>query len=97
MLIFIIIERIYVISADKQVLKRSTSIIQFGLIDWAFEVWSKLLQDLKNRDNHTRSRVAQFLSYFAISDPEKRGKVKDALIQDVLTQIGSKNHPNQKE
>jgi hypothetical protein len=41
-------------------------------VDWAYEVWDKLLQDLNDRDNHTRSRAAQFLSYLAISDPEKR-------------------------
>lgn len=41
-------------------------------VDWAYEVWDKLVQDLNNRDNHTRSRAAQFLSYLAISDPEKR-------------------------
>ena len=41
-------------------------------VDWAYEVWDKLVQDLKNRDNHSRSRAAQFLSYLAISDPEKR-------------------------
>ncbi|PLR76239.1 hypothetical protein CU633_16775 [Bacillus sp. V3-13] len=41
-------------------------------VDWAYEVWDQLLQDLNNRDNHKRSRAAQFLSNLAISDPEKR-------------------------
>ena len=41
-------------------------------VDWAYDVWDELLLDLNNPDNHTRSRAAQFLSYLAISDPEKR-------------------------
>ena len=41
-------------------------------VDWAYEVWDKLLQDLNNQDNHKRSLAAQFLSHLAISDPEKR-------------------------
>lgn len=41
-------------------------------VDWAYEVWDEFLQELKDRDNHTRSRAAQFLSHLAISDPEKR-------------------------
>lgn len=40
-------------------------------VEWAYEIWDQLLQDLKNRDNHKRSRAAQFLSHLAISDPEK--------------------------
>ncbi|MGG3448517.1 hypothetical protein [Domibacillus aminovorans] len=40
-------------------------------VDWAYEVWDQLLQDLNNRDNHKRSRAAQILSNLAISDPEK--------------------------
>jgi hypothetical protein len=41
-------------------------------VDWAYEVWDEFLNDLNNRDNHKRSRAAQFLSNLAISDPEKR-------------------------
>jgi len=41
-------------------------------VDWAYEVWDEFLHDLKDRDNHKRSRAAQFLSNLAISDPEKR-------------------------
>lgn len=41
-------------------------------VDWAYEVWDQLLQDLKDRDHHKRSRAAQFLSHLAISDPDNR-------------------------
>ncbi|WP_043933207.1 hypothetical protein [Bacillus sp. EB01] len=41
-------------------------------VDWAYEVWDDLKSDLTNKDNHKRSRAAQFLSNLAISDPEKR-------------------------
>ncbi|WP_068677610.1 hypothetical protein [Oceanobacillus sp. Castelsardo] len=41
-------------------------------VEWAYEVWDQLVKDLTDRDNHKRSRAAQFLSSLAISDPEKR-------------------------
>lgn len=41
-------------------------------VDWAYEVWDQLLEWLTDRDNHRRSRSAQFLSNLALSDPEKR-------------------------
>ncbi|HZG14068.1 MAG TPA: hypothetical protein VE710_03500 [Candidatus Bathyarchaeia archaeon] len=41
-------------------------------VDWAYEVWNQLVEDLTHRDSHRRSRAAQFLSNLAISDPEKR-------------------------
>jgi hypothetical protein len=41
-------------------------------VDWAYEVWDQLLEDLKDPDNHKRSRAVQFLAHLAISDPEKR-------------------------
>lgn len=41
-------------------------------VDWAYEVWDELLTDLNHRNNHKRSRAAQFLSHLAISDPENR-------------------------
>jgi hypothetical protein len=41
-------------------------------VDWAYEVWDQLKDWLTDRDNHRRSRAAQFLSRLAISDPEKR-------------------------
>lgn len=41
-------------------------------VEWAYEVWDELLKGLKSKDNHQRSRSAQFLSSLAISDPDKR-------------------------
>lgn len=43
-----------------------------GKVDWAYEVWDQLIEDLTNRDIHKRSRAVQFLSSLAISDPEQR-------------------------
>lgn len=41
-------------------------------VDWAYEVWDQLLEDLTHKDNHQRSRAAQYLANLAKSDPEKR-------------------------
>ncbi|SFK03573.1 hypothetical protein SAMN04487936_106241 [Halobacillus dabanensis] len=41
-------------------------------VDWAYEVWDRLLEDLTHKDNHQRSRAAQYLANLAKSDPEKR-------------------------
>lgn len=41
-------------------------------VDWAYEVWDQLKSWLTDKDNHRRSRGAQFLASLAISDPEKR-------------------------
>ena len=41
-------------------------------VDWAYEVWDQLKAWLTDKDNHRRSRAAQFLASLAISDPEKR-------------------------
>ncbi len=41
-------------------------------VDWAYEAWEGLLQDLKHRDNHVRSIAGQLLSNLAKSDPQKR-------------------------
>lgn len=41
-------------------------------VDWTYDVWEQLKEDLGNRDPHRRSRAAQFLAHLAISDPEKR-------------------------
>ncbi|SDC90062.1 hypothetical protein SAMN05421663_10526 [Terribacillus halophilus] len=41
-------------------------------IDWAYEVWDDLLESLSDKDNHQRSRAAQYLANLAKSDPEKR-------------------------
>ncbi|RKL65386.1 hypothetical protein CR203_20780 [Salipaludibacillus neizhouensis] len=45
-------------------------------VDWAYEIWEQLLEDLTHKDNHQRSRAAQYLANLAISDPEKR-MIKD--------------------
>ena len=39
-------------------------------VDWAYEVWNQLLEDLTHKDNHQRSRAAQYLANLAKSDPE---------------------------
>lgn len=41
-------------------------------VDWAYEIWDQLRDDLDDPDNHRRSRAAQFLSHLAISDSENR-------------------------
>lgn len=41
-------------------------------VDWAYEVWDELLESLSHKDNHQRSRAAQYLSNLAGSDPDKR-------------------------
>jgi hypothetical protein len=48
------------------------------VVDWSYEVWDRLKEDLTHPDHHRRSRAAQFLSNLAISDPEKR-MLKDFL------------------
>ncbi|WP_227939662.1 hypothetical protein [Alkalihalobacillus deserti] len=41
-------------------------------VDWAYDVWGQLKEDLIDADPHNRSRAAQFLCGLAKSDPEKR-------------------------
>ncbi|MFB5661140.1 hypothetical protein [Alteribacillus sp. HJP-4] len=41
-------------------------------VDWAYEVWDELKEDLTHKDQHRRARAAQFLSNLALSDPENR-------------------------
>lgn len=41
-------------------------------VDWAYEVWDQLVEDLTHKDNHQRSRAAQYLANLAKSDPEMR-------------------------
>ncbi|MFU0789702.1 hypothetical protein JNUCC74_18155 [Cerasibacillus sp. JNUCC 74] len=41
-------------------------------VDWAYEVWDQLVEDLSHKDNHQRSRAAQYLANLAKSDPENR-------------------------
>ncbi|SDJ83366.1 hypothetical protein [Sediminibacillus albus] len=41
-------------------------------VDWAYEVWDDLLEDLSHQDNHRRAIAAQLLCQLAKSDPENR-------------------------
>ncbi|MET3699706.1 hypothetical protein SAMN05877753_10184 [Bacillus oleivorans] len=41
-------------------------------VDWAYEVWDRLKNNLTDRDNHKRSQAVQFLCNLAKSDPEGR-------------------------
>ena len=41
-------------------------------VNWAYEVWNQLIEDLTHKDNHQRSRAAQYLANLAKSDPEMR-------------------------
>ena len=41
-------------------------------VDWAYEVWDQLIEDLSHEDNHQRSRASQYLCNLTISDPEQR-------------------------
>jgi hypothetical protein len=41
-------------------------------VAWAYDVWDQLVTGLSSKDNHQRSRSAQFLSSLAISDPDNR-------------------------
>ncbi len=41
-------------------------------VDWAYEVWDRLVTGLTDKDNHVRAICAQILCNLAKSDPEKR-------------------------
>ncbi len=41
-------------------------------VDWAYEVWDELVEDLTHADNHVRAISAQILCNLARSDPKKR-------------------------
>src|SRR6476646_3844334 len=42
-------------------------------VDWTYEVWDKLVETLRDKDNHRRAIAAQLLGNLAAhSDPEKR-------------------------
>jgi hypothetical protein len=41
-------------------------------VDWAYDVWDALAENLSHKDNHNRAIAAQLLSNLAKSDPEKR-------------------------
>lgn len=41
-------------------------------VDWAYEVWDGLVEDLHHKDNHVRAIAAQVLANLAKSDPRNR-------------------------
>ncbi|MEO7838382.1 MAG: hypothetical protein ABIU06_03450 [Anaerolineales bacterium] len=41
-------------------------------VDWAYEIWDELLENLTHKDNHNRAIAAQVLCNLAKSDPKKR-------------------------
>lgn len=41
-------------------------------VDWAYDVWNELLENLTHKDNHNRAIAAQVLCNLAKSDPENR-------------------------
>jgi len=41
-------------------------------VDWAYEVWDQLVENLRHQDNHQRAIAAQVLCNLAKSDPENR-------------------------
>ena len=50
-------------------------------VDWAYEVWDQLVEDLSHKDNHRRAIAAQVLCSLAKSDPKNRmQKVLPALM-----------------
>ncbi|UOQ94648.1 hypothetical protein MUO14_06785 [Halobacillus shinanisalinarum] len=40
-------------------------------VDWAYDVWDQLKEDLTHPDHHRRSRAAQFLASLSKSDPSR--------------------------
>ena len=41
-------------------------------VDWAYEAWDKMVEDLNHKDNHVRAIAAQVLCNLAKSDPKNR-------------------------
>ena len=41
-------------------------------VDWAYEVWDELVDNLSHKDNHNRAIAAQVLCNLAKSDPKNR-------------------------
>ena len=41
-------------------------------VDWAYEVWDELLENMSHPDNHNRAIAAQVLCNLAKSDPQNR-------------------------
>ena len=45
-------------------------------IDWAYDVWDEMMENLSHKDNHNRAIAAQVLCNLAKSDPKNR-RLKD--------------------
>jgi hypothetical protein len=43
-----------------------------GRVDWAYEAWDELIENLSHKDNHNRAIAAQVLCNLAKSDPKGR-------------------------
>jgi hypothetical protein len=41
-------------------------------VDWAYEIWDSLVEDLSHKDNHRRAIASQVLANLARSDPDNR-------------------------
>jgi len=41
-------------------------------VDWAYDVWGEMIENLSHRDNHNRAIAAQVLCNLAKSDPKNR-------------------------
>lgn len=41
-------------------------------VNWSYDVWDRMLSQLKHSDGHHRAFAAQMLARLAISDPDKR-------------------------
>jgi hypothetical protein len=41
-------------------------------VDWAYEVWDQMVENLSHKDNHNRAIAAQVLCNLAQSDPKNR-------------------------
>jgi hypothetical protein len=41
-------------------------------VDWAYDVWDEMVQNLSHKDNHNRAIAAQVLCNLAKSDPKNR-------------------------
>ena len=41
-------------------------------VDWAYDLWNEVVENLSHKDNHNRAIAAQVLCNLAKSDPEGR-------------------------
>jgi len=62
-------------SADRQLQNEAFTFILSMTdepVDWAYEVWDEIVENLSHKDNHNRAIAAQVLCSLAKSDPELR-------------------------